>query len=50
MAYSSPNARPYLDALARAEPIKEAIKACLAVRSEKGMPLTVLTREVEVQV
>ena len=30
--------------------IKETIKACLAVRSEKGMPLTVLTREVEVQV
>jgi predicted RNase H-like HicB family nuclease len=30
--------------------IKEAIKACLAVRGEKGMPLTVATREVEVQV
>ena len=30
--------------------IKEAIKACLAVRGEKGMPLTVAIREVEVQV
>jgi predicted RNase H-like HicB family nuclease len=30
--------------------IKEAIKECLAVRAEKGMPLTVTTREVEVQV
>jgi predicted RNase H-like HicB family nuclease len=30
--------------------IKEALKACLAVRNEKGMPLTVTTREVEVQV
>jgi predicted RNase H-like HicB family nuclease len=29
--------------------IKEAIKECLAVRAEKGMPLTVTTREVEVQ-
>ena len=30
--------------------IKDAIKACLAVRGEKGMPLTVAIREVEVQV
>jgi predicted RNase H-like HicB family nuclease len=30
--------------------IKEAIKECLEVRAEKGMPLTVTTREVEVQV
>ncbi len=30
--------------------IKDAIKACLVVRGEKGMPLTVATREVEVQV
>jgi predicted RNase H-like HicB family nuclease len=30
--------------------IRKAIKACLAVRTEKGMPLTVTTREVEVQV
>lgn len=30
--------------------IHEAIKECLAVRAEKGMPLTVTTREVEVLV
>jgi predicted RNase H-like HicB family nuclease len=30
--------------------IKEAIKECLEVRAEKGMPLTVTTREVEVNV
>lgn len=30
--------------------IQKAIKACLVVRSEKGMPLTITTREVEVQV
>lgn len=30
--------------------IREAIKACLEVRAEKGMPLTVTTREVEVPV
>ena len=30
--------------------IREAIKECLEVRSEKGMPLTVTTRQVEVQV
>ena len=30
--------------------IEEAIKACLEVRAEQGMPLTVSTREVEVQV
>jgi len=28
--------------------IREAIKACLEVRAEKGLPLTVETREVEV--
>ena len=28
--------------------IHEAIKQCLAARAEKGMPLTVTTREVEV--
>lgn len=28
--------------------IREAIKACLEVRAERGMPLTVTTREVEV--
>jgi len=28
--------------------IKEAIKECLEVRAERGMPLTVATREVEV--
>jgi predicted RNase H-like HicB family nuclease len=30
--------------------IQEAIKACLEVRAEKGMPLTVTTRQVEVNV
>jgi len=28
--------------------IKDAIKQCLEVRAEKGMPLTVATREIEV--
>ena len=28
--------------------IQDAIRECLAVRAEKGMPLTVTTREVEV--
>ena len=32
------------------ENIREAIKACLEVRAEKGMPLTVATQEVEVHV
>ena len=32
------------------ENIKDAIKGCLAVRSEQGMPLTVSTREVDVAV
>ena len=30
------------------ENIKEAISLCLEVRSEKGMPLTVETRQIEV--
>lgn len=30
--------------------IKEAIRACLEVRAEKGLPLIVTTREVEVRV
>lgn len=30
--------------------IQKAIKECLEVRAEKGMPLTVTTRQVEVQV
>lgn len=30
--------------------IKEAIKECLEVRAEKGMPLIVKTREVEIAV
>lgn len=30
--------------------IQEAIKVCLEVRAEKGMPLTVTTREVEVSI
>jgi predicted RNase H-like HicB family nuclease len=30
--------------------IRDAIKECLEVRAEKGMPLTVSTRQVEVQV
>ncbi|MCH9022075.1 MAG: type II toxin-antitoxin system HicB family antitoxin [Planctomycetes bacterium] len=32
------------------ENIRKAIKDCLEVRAEKGMPLTVATQEVEVQV
>ena len=32
------------------ENIQEGIKECLEVRAEKGMPLTVTTREVEVNV
>ena len=28
--------------------VREAIQACLTVRSERGMPLTIETREVEV--
>jgi len=32
------------------ENIQEAIKECLEVRAEKGMPLTVTTREVEVSI
>ena len=30
--------------------VRDAIKACLEVRAEKGMPLTVSTRQVEVAV
>ena len=30
------------------ENIKDAIRECLAVRSERGMPLTVTTREIEI--
>ena len=30
--------------------IKEAIRLCLDVRAERGMPLTVTTREVEIAV
>jgi predicted RNase H-like HicB family nuclease len=30
------------------ENIRDAIKQCLEVRAEKGLPLTVTTREVEV--
>jgi len=30
--------------------IEEAIRACLDVRTERGMPLTVAVRELEVQV
>lgn len=30
--------------------VREAIKECLEVRAEKGMPLTVTTRQVEVKV
>ncbi len=32
------------------ENIHEAIRECLEVRAEKGMPLTVATRQVEVNV
>ena len=30
--------------------IRDAIKDCLEVRAEKGMPLTISTRQVEVKV
>jgi predicted RNase H-like HicB family nuclease len=30
--------------------IREAIQACLEVRAEKGMPLTISTRQVEVAI
>ncbi len=30
--------------------IQDAIKDCLEVRAEKGMPLTIATRQIEVQV
>jgi predicted RNase H-like HicB family nuclease len=30
--------------------IQDAIKGCLEVRAEKGMPLTISTRQVEVKV
>ena len=30
--------------------VREAIKECLAVRAEQGLPLTVKTRQVEVHV
>jgi len=32
------------------ENIKDAIKQCLEVRAERGMPLTVATREIEIAV
>jgi len=32
------------------ENIKEAIKACLEVRAEQGMPLTVAVKEIEVAI
>lgn len=32
------------------ENIQEAIRDCLEVRAEKGMPLTVKTRQIEVQI
>mgnify|MGYP001613813158 FL=1 len=32
------------------ENIREAIEACLAVRARQGLPLTIETRQVEVQV
>lgn len=32
------------------ENMKDAIKECLEVRAERGMPLTVATREIEVGV
>lgn len=32
------------------ENVKDAIRACLEVRAERGMPLTVETRQVEVTV
>ncbi|MGQ9584302.1 MAG: type II toxin-antitoxin system HicB family antitoxin [Anaerolineae bacterium] len=38
------------DELEAEENIREAIRECLEVRAERGMPLTVATRQVEVQV
>jgi len=32
------------------ENIKDAIKQCLEVRAERGMPLTVATRKIEISV
>ena len=32
------------------ENIRDAIRECLAVRAELGMPLTITTREVEVEI
>ena len=32
------------------ENIREAVQSCLEVRAEKGMPLTVATRQIEVHV
>ncbi len=32
------------------ENIKEAIKACLEVRAEQGMPLTVAVKEIEIAI
>lgn len=32
------------------ENVREAIRECLAVRAERGLPLTVSTREIEVAV
>lgn len=32
------------------ENIKEAIKACLEVRAEQGMPLTINVKEIEIEI
>jgi predicted RNase H-like HicB family nuclease len=32
------------------ENIEDAMRGCLAVRAERGMPLTVTTREIEISV
>ncbi len=56
-ASGSPNARPSPAVSARGGTrdeaianIREAIAACLEVRADRGMPLTIETRQVEVAV
>ena len=57
MACSSPTVRRSPAVSVRGRRLKkaqmnvhDAIKECLEVRAEKGMPLTVMTRQVEVHV
>jgi hypothetical protein len=49
MEHTLLNARLFRDVSAKAQAnVQDAIKHCLDVRAEMGMPLTVLTRQVEV--